>query len=261
MDANSKLILSPGYNSFKEMLQKVKTARPDVATLALTMRPPQLVLGWLTLYEQMGGHAFIDLARKSCVFDDAIALRALETYRDIYVNFVPENLAPPADLEMFRTGKAAFYIDGAWNVTPAAESLGDKFAVTTFPQLGERNALVTTNHAFIIPKGDRPTDAKTKAILEFIKYWGENNWKWSEAGHLPAYTPSTKSAEFARMPWPGFYVSTMDVAVPIYTIPNANLHQIPATTDPIQKGMRGTVTPAEAIREVKSNLNTLIPQL
>lgn len=261
LDANGRLILTPGYDNFKAMMQRVKTARPDVATLALTMRPPQLVLGWLTLYEQMGGHAFIDLAAKRCVFDDAIALRALETYHDIYVNFVPENLAPPADLEMFRTGRAAFYIDGAWNVAAAAEALGDKFGVTTFPQLGERNALVTTNHAFIIPKSDTLTDAKTRAILEFIKYWGENNWKWSEAGHLPAYTPSTRRPEFASMPWPGFYVSTMDVAVPIYTIPNANLHQIPATTDPIQRGVRGTISPAEAIREVKSNLNALIPQL
>ena len=261
LDSAGRLILQPGYDNFKAMLQKVKTAKPNVATLALTMRPPQLVLGWLTLYEQMGGHSFIDLAGKRCVFDDAIALRALETYRDIYVNFVPENLAPPADLEMFRNGQAAFYIDGAWNVAAAAGSLGEKFGVTTFPQLGEKNAHITTNHAFIIPKSNSLTDAKLKAILEFIKYWGENNWKWSEAGHLPAFTASTRSPEFARMPWPQFYAGTLDIAVPIYTIPNANLHQIPATTDPIQRGVRGTISPADALREVKNNLNALIPQL
>lgn len=261
LNDDGSLKLEAGYDNFMSMLQTVKEKTSGVNTLALTMRPPQLVLGWLTTYEQLGGHAFIDEANKQCVFDDALALKALELYRDIYVKYVPENLAPPADLDMFKAGQACFYIDGSWNVSAAAEALGDDFAVTTFPQLGEKNALVTTNHAFIIPKKDDMSDAKTAEILKFIKWWGENNWKWSEAGHMPAYMPSTDTAEFNAMPWPKHYASTLDVAVPIYTIPNANLHQISEVTDPIQKAMLGSISCEEAIKQVKSNLNNLIPNL
>lgn len=261
LDNEGRLTLKPGYDNFMAMLQTVKEKHPEVSTLALTMRPPQLVLGWLTLYAQMGGQDFIDLTNEKCVFNDDIALSALKAYRDIYVNYVPENLAPPADLDMFKAGEAAFYIDGAWNVAAAAESLGDKFGVTTFPELGSNKSHITTNHAFIIPKKNDSTDAKTKAILEFIKWWGENNWKWSEAGHLPAYMPSIESPEFDAMPWPKYYKETLNIAVPIYTIPNANLHQIPETKDPIQSAMLGSITPEEAIKSVKEGLNQLIPNL
>lgn len=261
LNADGTLKLEPGYESFMNMLGAAAKETGIKAPLALTMRPPQLVLGWLTMYEQLGGHSFIDLANKTCVLDDAIAVKALSMYQKIYADYVPENLAPPADLDMFKAGQVPFYIDGSWNVAAAADALGDAFAVTTFPQLGDKNALVTTNHAFIIPKKSDMSDEKTKAILEYIKWWGENNFKWSEAGHLPAYIPSTKTDEFKQMPWPQYYMSTLDVAVPIYTIPNANLHQIKEVTDPIQQGMLGTITPEDAVKLVKENLNKLIPNL
>lgn len=63
------------------------------------------------------------------------------------------------------------------------------------------------------------------------------------------------------MPWPQYYQSTLDVAVPIYTIPNANLHQIAEVTDPIQQGMLGTISPADAVKKVRENLNQLLPNL
>lgn len=261
LNEDGSLKLQNGYDSFMSMLGAAAAETGIAAPLALTMRPPQLVLGWLTMYEQLGGHDFINLENRTCVFDDALAVKALTMYQKIYADYVPENLAPPADLEMFKSGQVPFYIDGSWNVAAAAESLGDAFGVTTFPVLGEKNALVTTNHAFVVPKKNDMSDAKTKAILEFIKWWGENNYKWSEAGHLPAYIPSTETQEFKAMPWPQYYQSTLEVAVPIYTIPNANLHQISEVTDPIQQGMLGAVTPEQAVQKVKENLNQLLPNL
>lgn len=261
LNDDGTLKLEPGYDNFMNMLQTAADKTGNPSPLALTMRPPQLVLGWLTMYEQLGGHDFVDTETRTCTFDEDIAVRALTMYQKIYADYVLENLAPPADLDMFKAGKVPFYIDGSWNVAAAADALGDDFAVTTFPQLGDRNALITTNHAFIVPKKSSTTDAKMKEILEFIKWWGENNYKWSEAGHLPAYIPSTQTTEFANMPWPQYYQSTLDVAVPIYTIPNANLHQIAEVTDPIQQGMLGTISPADAVKKVRENLNQLLPNL
>ncbi len=261
LNDDGTLNLEAGYDNFMDFMSASASETGIAAPLALTMRPPQLVLGWLTMYAQLGGTTFVDNETRTVNFDEALAVEALTKYQQIYADYVPENLTPPADLQMFQAGQVPFYIDGSWNVSAAADSLGEAFGVTTFPELGTQNALITTNHAFIIPKNDEMTDEKTTEILKFIQYWGENNYKWSQAGHLPAYVPSTETEEFKSMPWPSYYDETLDVAIPIYTIPNANLHQIPEVTDPIQQGMLGTITPEEAVQTVKDNLNSLLPNL
>lgn len=250
------------YNDFMATLGDIQSQLPDgVATLSLTMRPPQIVLGWLTTYAQMGGKTFIDAENKCTNMDRDLAIAALEAYQAIYANYVPEGLTPPADLEMFEAGEAAIYIDGAWNVTPAAEALGDDFGVTLFPQWFDTKALITTNHAFIIPTNSNMTQEKAAAIVEFIKWWGENNWKWGEAGHLPAYVPSTETAEFKSMPWPQYYEATLDYAVPIYTMEGANIHQLSDVQEPLQMAMLGVTSCEDAVDTVIENLNVLIPEL
>ena len=198
--------------------------------------------------------------RLECIFDETIATNALEKYRKIYTDYVPENLAPPADLDMFKQGKAAIYIDGSWNVATAAETLGDNFGVTKFPQLFDNNSLITTNHAFILPKNDKTSDAKAAAILNFVKWWGENNWKWSEAGHMPAYLPSMDTQEFKDLPFPKYYADTLNGAVPLYSMPGANIHQIPDVKEPIQKAMLVQMSCADAVKTVKSNLNKYLSE-
>lgn len=250
------------YDEFMATLADIQSQMPDgTATLSLTMRPPQIVLGWLTTYAQMGGTTFIDTENKCANVDRDLAVKALEAYKAIYTNYVPEGLTPPADLDMFKAGQAAIYIDGAWNVTPAAEALGDKFGVTMFPQWFDTKALITTNHAFIIPTNDNMTDAKAKAIIDFIQWWGANNWKWGEAGHLPAYVPATETEEFKNMPWPQYYEKTLDYAVPIYTMEGANVHQTPEIQEPLQKAMLGETTCEDAVDSIIKSLNTLIPEL
>lgn len=250
------------YDDFMKTLADIQSKLPDgVATLSLTMRPPQIVLGWLTTYAQMGGTTFIDAANKCTNMDRDLAIKALEAYQAIYANYVPEGLTPPADLEMFEAGEAAIYIDGAWNVTPAAEALGDDFAVTLFPQWFNKKALITTNHAFIIPTNANMTQEKAAAIVEFIKWWGENNWKWGEAGHLPAYVPATETEEFKNMPWPHYYEATLDYAVPIFTMEGANIHQLSEVQEPLQMAMLGTTSCENAVDTIINNLNSLIPEL
>lgn len=262
LDADGNLNYGKNYDEFMATLKNIKSKLPaDVATLSLTMRPPQIALGWLTTYAQMGGKDFIDQDAKKCNFDENLAVQALEKYKAIYTSYVPKNLAPPADLEMFKSGKAAIYIDGSWNVKPAADALGDNFGVTKFPQFGDTPALITTNHAFIVPQKKNQSDAAKKAVAEFIKWWGDHNYEWSEAGHLPAYTPSTETEEFKKMPYIGNYIDTLDRAVPIYRIKGANLHQISEVTDPLSKAMKGEMSCKDAVSTIRSNLDKLIPEL
>ena len=261
LDRKGNLIMEKGFAGFNKALDQVKNKKQMQYPLSLTMRPPQLVLGWLTLYYQMGGTEFLNLETKKATFDDEKALAALKAYKEIYDNYVPPRIAPPADFEMFKTGRTAFYIDGAWMVSASAEALGKDFGVTRFPQLFEKDAHIVTNHGFIIPVKKNRTDAQTKAALEFIKWWADNNWKWSQAGHLPGYLPTLETRKFKELPYPKFYGATLKGAIPIPMIPNGNLHQAPELTGPIQKAMLGDMKPEDAIKEIKKNLNRLLPKL
>jgi multiple sugar transport system substrate-binding protein len=261
LDKNGNLVMDKGFAGFTKVLQAVKDKKQMAYPLSLTMRPPQLVLGWLTLYSQMGGTNFLDMKTKKATFDEAKAVAALKAYKEIYDNYVPPKLSPPADFDMFKTGRTAFYIDGAWMVSASAEVMGKDFGVTRFPRLFEKDAHIVTNHGFIIPVKKNRTDAQTKVVLEFIKWWGENNWKWCQAGHLPGYEPTVATSKFKDLPYHKFYQETLKGAIPIPFIPNANLHQAPEVTGPIQKAMLGDLAPEEAVKEVKKNLDNLLPKL
>ena len=261
VDSNGNLTMEKGYDGFVKAMETVKGKLPQGATpFVLNMGPPQLVLQWLTFYYQLGGTEFVDATAKKVTFDEAKALEALKKYKALYDNYVPEKISPPADHNMFKDGQAAFAIDGAWNVSACGDALGDKLGVTEFPQLFDTDALVTTNHGFIVPIKDGRTEAQEKAVLEFIKWWGENNYKWSQAGHLPAYAPSTETKEFSALPYPKNYLNSMNYAVPLPIIPNVNLHQAAEVNQHIQQAMLGDITPEDAIKLVKQNLEQYISQ-
>lgn len=261
LDGNGNLVLEKGYDNFTKALDSVKAKNPGVSPLLINMGPAQHVLQWVTLYFQMGGTDFINSETKKVSFDETKALEALKAYKKLYDNYVPPKLVSPAEFNLFKAGKGAFLIDGSWNVGAAAEVLKDDFGVTVFPQLFEKEALATTNQAFIVPVKKDRTEAQEKEILAFVKYWGENNWKWSQAGHLPAYEPSAESEEFKALTYPKNYIDTMKIGIPLPIVPNVNLHQAPEVNGPIQKAVLGMSTPEQAIKEVRTNLDNYMSKL
>ena len=122
LNEDGSLKLQNGYDSFMSMLGAAAAETGIAAPLALTMRPPQLVLGWLTMYEQLGGHDFINLENRTCVFDDALAVKALTMYQKIYADYVPENLAPPPTLKCSNRARypSTSTAPGMWPPRPKA---------------------------------------------------------------------------------------------------------------------------------------------
>lgn len=58
----------------------------------------------------------------------------------------------------------------------------------------------TSSHQFVIPKNDKRDADKTKAVLEFIDYVGNNSLEWAKAGQVPAHVAIKDVAEFKEMP-------------------------------------------------------------
>jgi multiple sugar transport system substrate-binding protein len=260
LDANGKLNFKDDYAGFTGALQAIKKSNPNITPLTMTMKPPQLVLMWLSFYYQMGGENVVDLKAKKADFDDAKATEALSKLHELYANYVPEKLTDPAGMDMFKAKKAAFYIDGTWNVYAAAKPLGDDFGVVGFPHLFG-NTEVTTNQSIILPKKDSRTDAQTKAALEFVKWFADNNWKWALAGHVPAYQPSLETKEFKSLPYQPSYADPSRKLVALPVLPGTMLHTAPEVTDQVQLAVLGSTSPSAAVSTIRKNLDKLIPQL
>lgn len=258
--ADGKPSFTVDYAGFTGALQKIKDSNKDVTPLAMTMKPPQLVLTWLSFYSQLGGEEFLSLKDKKATFDEAKAAEALENLHQIYANYVPEKLTDPAGLDMFKAGKSAFFIDGTWSINSAAQQLEDNFGVMGFPYLFG-DAEVTTSHSFILPINESRTDAETKSALEFAKWFGENNSKWAKAGHVPAFQPSQETNEYKDLPFHPSFVTQDRKFVALPVIPGTMLHTAPEVKDSVQLAVFGEMSAEEAVYKIKKDLNNLIPQL
>lgn len=261
LDKDGKLVLEKGLNGFTKTLDTIKQKNPNVAPLVISMKPAQMVLNWLTFYYQNGGGEFLNITSKKASFDDKKAVEALSVYKDIYTKYVPAKLTSPAEFEMFKAGKAALYLDGTWNISACAASLGKDFGVTVAPTLFSKDALVTTSHGFIIPVKKDRTDAQTKEVLEFIKWFADNNAKWCQAGHLPGYTPTLDTKEFKALPYHPDFMNCLKDALPLPVVKGTMLHTAPEVNNPVQKALFGEITPEEAVKNIKQGLDGLLPKL
>ncbi|WP_164472906.1 extracellular solute-binding protein [Cohnella candidum] len=258
---DGKLNFQMSFDGFKQALDKVKASSPGVQPLTVSMKPPQLVLVWLSLYYQLGGTDFLSIEQKKATFDDAKATEALKALHDLYAAYVPAKLTDPAGLDMFKAGKSAFFIDGSWSIGAAAQALGDKFGVTGFPYLFSTPTEVTTSHGFVLPKNADRTDAETKAALEFIKWFGDNNWKWAQAGHVPAYGPALETPEFKALPYHPQFTEPGRNVVALPVIPGTMLHQAPEVKDFVQAAVSGDKTPEEAVALIRKGVDSMLSQL
>jgi hypothetical protein len=55
------------------------------------------------------------MLKKKATFDDAKALH------DLYAGYVPAKLSDPAGMDMFKSGKSAFFIHGTWSIGAGAQ--------------------------------------------------------------------------------------------------------------------------------------------
>jgi multiple sugar transport system substrate-binding protein len=260
LDASGKPMIGNDFAGFMKALQQIKDKNPDVSPLTMTIKPPQLVLTWLTFYYQLGGGAFLNTDSKKASFDDAKAVSALKALREMY-NMTPPKLSDPGGLDKFKAKKAAFFMDGSWSISAAGQPLGNDYGVIGFPKFFDKNVEITTSHGFILPQRASRTDAQTKAALEFIKWFADNNAKWAQAGHVPGFEPAMQTTEFKSLPYHSQFVDAARVAISLPVIPGTMLHQAPEVRDPVQLAVLGDMKAEEAVAVIRTNLDKLLPQL
>ncbi|THV25149.1 extracellular solute-binding protein [Peteryoungia ipomoeae] len=171
----------------------------------------------------------------------------------------------PATVALFTSGEAAMMINGVWEVPTMVDLQKEgklfEWGAVELPVIFDHASTYADSHAFAIPanKGKEMSPEKRAAVLEVIAWIEKNSLLWATAGHIPAYGPVTESAEYKAME-PNATYSTLTanmifdpktplagVAGPIFDV--MSTYFVPT--------LNGEMDPAEAVEEIKAELNDL----
>ena len=169
----------------------------------------------------------------------------------------------PATVALFTSGEAAMMINGVWEVPTMVDLAADgklfEWGAVELPVIFDHASTYADSHAFAIPNGSDMTPEKRAAVLEVMGWISKNSLFWATAGHIPAYGPVTASDEYAAME-PNATYSTLtsnmifDPKTPLAGVAGP-IFDVMATY--FVPTLNGEMDPAEAVEEIKLELNDL----
>jgi multiple sugar transport system substrate-binding protein len=171
----------------------------------------------------------------------------------------------PATVALFTSGEAALMINGVWEVPTmtdlAAQGKLFDWGAVEIPVIFDRPCTYADSHTFAIPKnqGEDMSPEKRAAVLEVISWIDHNSLFWATAGHIPAFSAVTESAEYAAMEPNATYSPLTEnmifdpqstvagVAGPIFDV--MSTYFVPT--------LNGEMDPGEAVESIRDDLNNM----
>jgi multiple sugar transport system substrate-binding protein len=152
---------------------------------------------FLAAFAQLGGTLSTDGATPD--FDNDKALKVLNTWTELNeLGYIQKDGDAP--WEMFLGGNMLYCPEGIWMYNNIKES-GLNAKMLDYPTFDAgTKGNWTSSHQFVIPKNEKRDADKTKAVLEFIDFVGNNSLEWAKAGQVPAHNAIKDVAEFKEMP-------------------------------------------------------------
>ena len=193
--------------NFTKMLGEVKnkTHQIPISTPTVSDDPASCWRLFFTLFRQQGGD-FLKDGKLS--FDDMPkqGVRSIETMAGWTKDgYIPKNTTYPACVALFTAGRAAFMINGNWEVPTLVDmkkkgSLPFDYGIQAFPKLADNSDTWADSHELSIPNNQKTpaSPEKVAAALKFIAYVVKQA-TWAGGGHIPAYLPLQQSAEYKQM--------------------------------------------------------------
>ena len=198
--------LPTSYSELMTLAQKLTGG--DVWGLPIsTLWPTEFT--YTTALYQAGGEE-IDTETSQPKFNSEAGAEAAENLRDIIYKYKvsPANLQTDADLQLFTSGKAAFHIQGCWQLLALEDALGDDLGVMSLSGLltdkkdGNYRQVMARSHVFTVARQKRNiSQRKKEAMVTFIKWMGENSAEWSNAGQIPAFNAARETDAFKNAPY------------------------------------------------------------
>jgi multiple sugar transport system substrate-binding protein len=176
--------------------------------------------------------------------------------------WTPGQTEYPASIALFTSGKAAFHINGVWEVPTMVdlEKKGQLFdwGAIQIPTLYAHPATWADSHSFAIPnrQGNPVDPAKRKLVLDTIHWFNEHSLAWAGGGHVPSFKPVRDGADFKSLKPNADYSSLADTAVfdPVSTLAGVASPVYDAAGNYLMPGMNGDLDPAQAAQQLRDDL-------
>lgn len=267
LDGEGKLTGISTLADFEEALALAKDKGATAPVSYATGDDGGVYRVFYTLLNQEGGELITD---SEPLAGDNLekAAKAIATMRHwTEEGWQPEQAAYEASVALFTSGKAAFHMNGVWEVPTMVDlakdgKLGFDWAAVQIPNLMGQDATWADSHAFAIPvQGDATMDPeKRKAVMEVIGWMSKNSLAWADAGHIPAYKPVAESGEFKAMEPNATYSSLANSAAfdPQSEIAGVASPVYDAAINIISPAIHGYLSPEEAAEQIKAELSAVM---
>jgi multiple sugar transport system substrate-binding protein len=152
---------------------------------------------FLSWYDQLGGVLSEDGENPS--FANEKGEKALNIARELHDAGIT-NLDGEDPVQMFRAGQVVFLPEGIWmkNSFETIDTLNfDMTHMIAFDPAKKSNW--TSSHQMVMFKNPNMDAERAAAIMDFIKWVGENSIEWAKAGQVPASLKIMDNPEFKEM--------------------------------------------------------------
>ncbi|WP_411034250.1 extracellular solute-binding protein [Shinella sp. BYT-45] len=265
LDADGKLTGIESLKDFEEALALAKEKGAEAPVTYATGDDGGTYRVFYTLLRQQGGEL---IAGKQVLPGENLekAAKAIEVMTTWGTNgWQPEQAEYEASVALFTAGKAAFMLNGVWEVPTMVDlgkkgTLGFEWGAVQVPNLMGTLTTWADSHALAIPKNNSMSPEKRKAVMTVIGWMEKNAISWADAGHIPAYKPVAESDEFKKMEPNATYSALADTASydPRSPIAGVASPAYDAAINVISPAIHGYAEPMAAAEQVKTDLENAL---
>lgn len=173
---------------------------------------------FVSLLHQYGGDEY-NAAGDKALWNSAAGVKALTWLQDLIKNGdSPANVGADGYWAAFKNNQTAFVWGGIW-------ALGDPdlkkvdWGVAPFPTIGEKPAVWSDSHQFVLTAQVKNDPNKTAAAAYFINQISSSSIEWAKANQVPARASVRDSAEFKAIPKVPVFASQIDTVILPSTFP------------------------------------------
>lgn len=267
IDSNGKLTGISTMKDFEAALAWAKDHGVKTPVTYETGAPAGIWRVFYTLLAQQGGTFIADgKVLPGDNLDKAVkAVQIMSDWRE--KGWAPEQADYESSVALYTSGKAAFQINGVWEVPTYKDlvnkqKLGFKWGAIEVPPWMGKQATWADSHAFAIPnEGDKTVSGeKRAAVMKVIGWMEKHAIQWADAGHIPAYKPVTEGEAYKQLEPNATYAPLVKTAAfdPKSVITGVGSPTYDAALNLIAPAVQGYMTPKDAVEQMQSELQGML---
>lgn len=214
---------------------------------------------FLTLYSQAGATFDLPSGGPARMDPDAAA-RAVDAGKQLFDGTViSPNDDYPSAIASFVAGRSGLYLGGEWELK-SFQDAGIEFGAVSFPTLLDVPAAAADSHAFVLPGRAARSEQVRRDAHRLVAGLLRESLQWARAGHIPAYQPVTRSAEYAALQPQSNYASAQENVVldPAAWFTGAGSTFQNRMTQPLSAAWSGGAGTAETVAALQRELDDFV---